>query len=52
MRNFFQFLKCAGKTTIFGKNLIICCNFSRYKGDPSDVEMFLNLLLFVAEYSV
>ena len=26
--------------------------FHRYKGDPSDVETFLNLLLFVAEYPV
>ena len=48
---YFWFLKCTGKTTIFGKNLIIC-NFSGYKGEPSDVETFLYILVFVVENSV
>ena len=40
MRIFFvEFLKRVEKTTIFGKKVIVC-NFSRYKGDPSDVETF------------
>ena len=26
-------------------------NFSGYKGDPNDVETFLNILIFVVEYS-
>ena len=45
------FLSGAEGTTIFGKNLIIC-NFSRSKGDPSDIETCPNILLFVVEYSV
>ena len=44
-------MKCVGKTTIFGKKVIIC-NLYRYKGDPSDIETFRNTLLFVVEYSV
>ena len=48
---YFWFLKYTGKTTIFGKNLIIC-NFSGFKGEPVDVETFLNILVFVVENSV
>ena len=48
---YFRFLKCTGKTTIFAKNLLIC-NFSGYKEEPSDVETFLNILVFVVENSV
>ena len=50
-KSFFQILNCVGKTTIFGKKVIIC-NFSRYKGDPSDVETFQNILLCVGDYSI
>ena len=33
------------------KKLIIC-NFSKHTGDPSDVETFLNILLFLVDNSV
>ena len=44
--DFWGFLKCVGKTTIFGKK-VMTCNFSGYEGGLSDVETFLNILLFV-----
>ena len=50
-KTFIWFLKCVGKTTIFGKKIIIC-NIFRYEGEPIDVETFLNILLFVVENSV
>ena len=43
------FLSCEEDTTAFGKKLILS-NFSRYKGDSSDIDFFQNVLLFVVEY--
>ena len=44
----FTFLKVLQKLQYLVKKLIIY-KFSKYKGDPNDVENFLNIFLFVVE---